>query len=83
MGVKKKKSGQTERNGNVKAHEMNGSVESAFSDPFAVTWTEKYSANIENVWSKIPNFLSKFIVTAAICTMGLGISGKYFYFFNV
>lgn len=77
MGVKKKKNGESVQNGGIKPHhETNGSLKETFPDPFAVTWAEKYSAGFEKVWSKIPKFLGAFIVTSAICTMGLGISGK-------
>ncbi|KAK9718005.1 Fatty acid hydroxylase [Popillia japonica] len=78
MGVKKKKNGESVQNGGIKPHhETNGSLKETFPDPFAVTWAEKYSAGFEKVWSKIPKFLGAFIVTSAICTMGLGISGDW------
>ncbi|KAI4459767.1 sterol desaturase [Holotrichia oblita] len=78
MGVKKKKNGESVQNGGIKPHhETNGNIKETFPDPFAVTWAEKYSAGFEKVWSKIPKFLGAFIVTAAICTMGLGISGDW------
>lgn len=73
MGVKKRKNGVPPmQNGSTKTFESNAD----FSDPFAVTWTEKYAKSIDDVWSKIPKFLATFLVTTSICIMGLGISGK-------
>ncbi|GJQ72876.1 hypothetical protein Trydic_g1524 [Trypoxylus dichotomus] len=82
MGVKKKRHDENVQNGHAKTYDdTNGSVHEAFVDPFAVTWMEKYSASIEKAWSKIPKFVGTFLVTTAICTMGLGISGDWLLIF--
>lgn len=51
-------------------------VQNGYSfDPMAVTWTGKYSASIDKYWSKLPNFLAKFLATLAIFVLGTSLKG--------
>lgn len=47
-----------------------------FYDPMAVTWTEKYSDQIEAVWKKFPGFVAKFIATFAILLLCATLKGQ-------
>lgn len=63
MGVKKNSDETVQQNG-------------GYFDPMAVTWTEKYSDQIEKVWNILPNFVGQFLATVAIFTLGASLSGK-------
>nr|XP_022908522.1 methylsterol monooxygenase 1-like [Onthophagus taurus] len=59
--------------GSNKKKKISGKIK----DPLAVTWSEKYDDQIQGVWKKIPRFVATFLVTIAVCTMGLAISGDW------
>ncbi|XP_067010446.2 uncharacterized protein [Anabrus simplex] len=46
-------------------------------DPMAVTWMEKYSDTMDKIWSRIPSFLAKCIVTASVFTLGATMRGEW------
>lgn len=47
-----------------------------FFDPMAVTWTEKYSSQIDAVWKKFPGFVAKFLATFAILLLSATLKGE-------
>lgn len=49
---------------------------SSFFDPMAVTWTEKYSNQIDAVWKKLPGFIAKFVATFAVLLLSATLKGK-------
>lgn len=58
---------------NGKSLQANG-----FYDPMAVTWTEKYSSQIEAVWKRLPGFVAKFIATFSILLLCTALKGKWY-----
>lgn len=52
------------------------SENNGFYDPMAVTWTEKYSSQIEAVWNKLPGFVARFTATLAILLLCSTLKGK-------
>lgn len=57
---------------NGKSSQGNG-----FYDPMAVTWTEKYSSQIEAFWKKLPRFVAKFVATVAILLLCTALKGEW------
>ena len=47
-----------------------------FYDPMAVTWMEKYSSQMDQIWSKMPNFVGTSIATLAVFLLGATMRGK-------
>ncbi|KAJ1521425.1 hypothetical protein ONE63_003097 [Megalurothrips usitatus] len=45
--------------------------------PFSLTWSELYSEDLEKVWVRLPNAVRRVIVTAAVFTVGLAMSGDW------
>ncbi|XP_046614818.1 methylsterol monooxygenase 1-like [Neodiprion virginianus] len=46
-------------------------------DPMAVTWMEKYSDQMEKIWSRLPNFVGSAIATCAIFLLGATMRGEW------
>lgn len=61
----------------VKNAEKEEVVRNGYSfDPMAVTWTEKYSNQIDKVWRRLPGFLAKFLATFAILLLSVSLKGE-------
>lgn len=53
-------------------------TKSKYWDPLqeGVKWIEKYSESLENFFLRLPEFISTFIATLAIFTLGATLRGK-------
>ncbi|KAE8744546.1 hypothetical protein FOCC_FOCC008785 [Frankliniella occidentalis] len=46
-------------------------------NPTTLTWSENYSEGMEKAWAQVPGTLKKVVVTLAVFTMGLAMSGDW------
>ncbi|KAK3922518.1 putative Delta(7)-sterol 5(6)-desaturase [Frankliniella fusca] len=46
-------------------------------NPTSLTWSEHYSEGMEKGWARVPGTLKKILVTLAVFTMGLAMSGDW------
>lgn len=45
--------------------------------PMSLTWSEHYNQDLEKAWGRLPGILRRVLVTLAVFTMGLAMSGQY------
>ncbi|KAJ9580292.1 hypothetical protein L9F63_004054 [Diploptera punctata] len=48
-----------------------------FYDPMAVTWMERYSGQMDKIWSKLPSFVGSAIATFAVFMLGATMRGEW------
>ncbi|XP_015606342.1 lathosterol oxidase [Cephus cinctus] len=51
--------------------------ERTFYDPMAVTWVERYSDQMEKIWTRMPNFVGSAIATCAVFLLGATMRGEW------
>ena len=45
-------------------------------NPTSLTWSEHYNQDLEKAWGRLPGILRRVLVTVAVFTMGLAMSGE-------